>query len=100
MRRRKTSSVQSHRDLRPGHAYGGSTGTWEISSIPLDAEIRVAATETRGLRESRTCAQEPDGNTNTDAREVPLSEGNEATRDDRREVGGARSTDEAGELTP
>src|SRR5262245_13035703 len=33
-RRRKTSSELSHRDLRPGHAHRGSTGTWEISSLP------------------------------------------------------------------
>jgi RNA-directed DNA polymerase len=56
----KTSSVLSRRDLRPGHAHGGSTGTWEISSLPPKCGDAGRRDQTRGLRESRTCAQEPE----------------------------------------
>src|SRR6185503_13452496 len=64
-------------------------------------EIRVSRTQTRGLRESRACEQEPIAEHEVQrAREVPPSEGNEARREERREVGVARSTEGVGELAP
>lgn len=75
------------------HAHWGRPGTWEV--LPSPSCVRVVA---RGQDQALRCGSAAEG-ANTEPTAVPPSEGNEARRNGRQEVGAPRSTDEAGEPT-
>ncbi len=75
-----------------------SPGTREVrTSPPRDTGTGFRSTQAPGPWPLRSVAT---GSGRRDAAEVPLSEGDEARRDGRSEVGAAHSTDESGEPAP
>ena len=74
-------------------AHGGSPGTWEVLTSPAPNRTGHPVSVSRPVGSWRST---PTG-ANKRARLVPPSEGNEARREGRQEVGALRSTREAGE---
>ncbi len=85
----------SRRGRGAGHVHAGSPGTWETLSFPFFTS-GVGGVGRNNLR-AHGLASGPMGDTNTGARMVPPSEGNEARRNERQGVGVPRSTAEPGE---
>ncbi len=78
--------------------HGGSPGTWEILSSPsLRSGSGAPYNKSPGPRRRR--ARHACGSEEDERAMVPPSEGNEARREGRQEVGALHSTDEAGEPT-